>query len=374
MVVRVGGKSVRVLKMRGVRPRARTGVRAGAAALLVSGLLSLQTVPQLSVRLNAPIVDAVHDPAGGYWEVAADGGVFARAGAGFFGSLPGRKMRIGTPIVGIAPTTNGRGYWLLEENGRVFAFGDARALGNAQNHAVAIVPFAKGYQVISSLGTSVAFLPAAKKRTKSQAAKSHTPKLPPTSPPPTSSPPTIPPPTSSGAALTPPATTPTLAPPATSSAGTSGATGATAPPSTSGQVDAATGSGVDNLVPPASLMPDSLFNQGVQSWPVDSRSAAFASDIVADYQSAYGAVATNTDRPVYWVPANQPLVPVTVAFWLQQLHPIDGRRGPDPPGRRSRRRWRLRPHRLSAVERDRLGVLAGQQQERRLVGMLGRQA
>jgi len=59
-------------------------------------------------------------------------------------------------------------------------------------------------------------------------------------------------------------------------------------------------------------MKDSIFNQDVQDWPVTSNSAALAADIVSEYQSAYGAVAVNTDRPVYWVPADQPLVPISV--------------------------------------------------------------
>ena len=38
----------------------------------------------------------------GYWEVAADGGVFDYGTAGFFGSKGGQPLN--APIVGIAPT------------------------------------------------------------------------------------------------------------------------------------------------------------------------------------------------------------------------------------------------------------------------------
>ena len=323
------GKPIWVPKMLGLRPRARTGVRAVVAALLVSGLLSLQTVPQLSVRLNAPIVGAVHDPAGGYWEVGADGGVFAYDGAGFFGSLPSKKIKVTTPIVGIAPVSNGRGYWLLSENGRVFAFGDARSLGNAQDHAVAIVPYAKGYRVISTLGTSVAFLPKATKLTKSHATKLHITNSAPTTslattPSTALTPSAIAPPAIAPPALVPPDTTPAIAPTATTATSSTGGPGG----ATSGS---GTGSGDDNLVPPASLMTNSLFDRDIQSWGLDASSASFAADIVADYKAAYGAVATNLDRPVYWVPANQPLVPITVASGCNNFIPSTGNEAPVPP-------------------------------------------
>jgi hypothetical protein len=57
-------------------------------------------------------------------------------------------------------------------------------------------------------------------------------------------------------------------------------------------------------------MPDSVFNDQVQGWSVDPGSAAVVTNVVDQYKYAYGAVAVNTDRPVYWVPANQPLVPI----------------------------------------------------------------
>jgi hypothetical protein len=59
-------------------------------------------------------------------------------------------------------------------------------------------------------------------------------------------------------------------------------------------------------------MPDSLFNQNVQNWPVDPSSSAYVANLVAQYESAYGAVGVNFNRPVYQVPADQPMVPVSV--------------------------------------------------------------
>ena len=60
---------------------------------------------------------------GGYWLVAADGGVFSFGHAGFFGSMGGKHLD--APIVGIAATPDGGGYWLVAADGGVFSFGDA---------------------------------------------------------------------------------------------------------------------------------------------------------------------------------------------------------------------------------------------------------
>jgi lysophospholipase L1-like esterase len=61
--------------------------------------------------------------------VDADGGVFAFAGARFYGSM-GTSGPIGS-IVAVRPTATGRGYWLVAADGGVLAFGDARFCGTA---------------------------------------------------------------------------------------------------------------------------------------------------------------------------------------------------------------------------------------------------
>jgi hypothetical protein len=65
----------------------------------------------------------------GYWLVAADGGVFTFGDARFAGSRAG--ARGASPIVGLLPTGDGAGYWLVAADGGVFTFGDARFLGSA---------------------------------------------------------------------------------------------------------------------------------------------------------------------------------------------------------------------------------------------------
>ncbi|MDP9401779.1 MAG: hypothetical protein M3P85_00265, partial [Actinomycetota bacterium] len=39
-------------------------------------------------------------------------------------------IRLNKPIVGMAPTPSGNGYWMVASDGGVFAFGDAAFLGS----------------------------------------------------------------------------------------------------------------------------------------------------------------------------------------------------------------------------------------------------
>ena len=59
--------------------------------------------------------------------MARDGGIFGFH-APFFGSTG--AIRLNQPIVGIAPTPNGRGYWMVARDGGVFTFGNARFSGS----------------------------------------------------------------------------------------------------------------------------------------------------------------------------------------------------------------------------------------------------
>jgi cell wall-associated NlpC family hydrolase len=94
---------------------------------------------------------------GGAWEVTANGGVFARDGAPFYGSLGGRH--VGSPVTSIAATANGAGYWLVTANGGVYAFGDAAFLGAAGRFApasavigIASTPTGPGYWLVTAAG------------------------------------------------------------------------------------------------------------------------------------------------------------------------------------------------------------------------------
>ena len=112
-------------------------------------------------------LDTYVGPHGGYWLVAADGGIFNYGNAGFFGSTGGQPQqaggghgrhprrrgtgwsprtgassptatppstarraasRLNKPIVGMAATPDGQGYWLVAADGGIFTFGDAALL------------------------------------------------------------------------------------------------------------------------------------------------------------------------------------------------------------------------------------------------------
>ncbi len=82
-----------------------------------------------SLHLNKPIVGIATTPSGlGYWLVASDGGLFAFGDAQYLGSLGDDVLN--QPIVGIATTFTGLGYWMVAADGGVFTFGDAKYFGS----------------------------------------------------------------------------------------------------------------------------------------------------------------------------------------------------------------------------------------------------
>ncbi|MFN8037430.1 MAG: hypothetical protein U0V73_16035 [Acidimicrobiia bacterium] len=85
-----------------------------------------------AIKLNKPIVGMAAFPNGkGYWLVASDGGIFTFGDTDFY---KGRQLpffgstgaiTLNKPIVGLAAFPNGRGYWLVASDGGIFTFGDA---------------------------------------------------------------------------------------------------------------------------------------------------------------------------------------------------------------------------------------------------------
>ena len=126
--------------------------------------------------LQRPVVGMVptadHE---GYWEVASDGGVFAFGDAGYYGSIPGigiapagstaSQRRLNAPIVAIVPSDDGGGYFMVAADGGVFAFGDATfagscpGIGTCPGSAVSVLPDTdgKGYWLVTSVGAVYAF-------------------------------------------------------------------------------------------------------------------------------------------------------------------------------------------------------------------------
>ena len=113
--------------------------------------------------LNAPIVDVASTPGGdGYWEGASDGGVFAFGDAGFYGSTG--TLHLDQSIVGMTSTPDGRGYREVGSDGGIFAFGDAGFYGSASGLSpgspivgMASTPDGQGYWVVASDGGVFAF-------------------------------------------------------------------------------------------------------------------------------------------------------------------------------------------------------------------------
>ena len=110
----------------------------------------------------------------GYWLDASDGGVFSFGGTAFYGSIPGLGLHpagsglpnsLNAPIVGMVPSSDDRGYFMVASDGGVFAFGDARfagscpGIGGCSGAAVAVMPdhSGNGYWVVSSRGSVYAF-------------------------------------------------------------------------------------------------------------------------------------------------------------------------------------------------------------------------
>jgi hypothetical protein len=132
-----------------------------------------------NLRLQRPVVgiSPTSDRAG-YWMVASDGGVFAYGDAGFVGSIPGVGLHpagsglphsLNAPIVGMVPSHDGGGYFMVASDGGVFAFGDAQfagscpGIGGCSGTAVAVMPDASGngYWIVTNSGNVYGFGDAA---------------------------------------------------------------------------------------------------------------------------------------------------------------------------------------------------------------------
>jgi len=124
-----------------------------------------------NIHLQRPVVSitpTAND--GGYWLVASDGGIFSFGDAGFYGSIPGLGLApagsglphsLNAPIVGMVPSADGGGYFMVGADGGVFTFGDAKYEGSCPGiggcpggAAVAVMPDStgNGYWVVTAGG------------------------------------------------------------------------------------------------------------------------------------------------------------------------------------------------------------------------------
>ena len=128
-----------------------------------------------SLHLQRPVVGIVptKDRAG-YWLDAADGGVFSYGDTQFYGSIPGLGLHpagsglpdsLNAPIVGMVPSYDQGGYFMVASDGGVFAFGDAHfagscpGIGGCSGAAVAVMPDASGngYWLVTATGNTYTF-------------------------------------------------------------------------------------------------------------------------------------------------------------------------------------------------------------------------
>ena len=113
------------------RTEAATGTWPPTAGIFAFGDAALLRLDGWQ-HLNRPIVGMAATRDGkGYWEVASDGGVFAFGDAGFHGSTG--NIHLNQPVVGMAATPDGDGYWLVASDGGIFSFGDAAFHGSTGN-------------------------------------------------------------------------------------------------------------------------------------------------------------------------------------------------------------------------------------------------
>src|SRR5581483_5771990 len=89
-------------------PATASAATATAPALPGASVAALPSGTVIGIPLNAPVVGAAQTAAGAYM-VASDGGVFTVGGAPYFGSMG--NHRLNAPIVAMAATPSGAGYW-----------------------------------------------------------------------------------------------------------------------------------------------------------------------------------------------------------------------------------------------------------------------
>ncbi len=92
----------------------------------------------------------------GYWVASASGRVM-EFGVGFYGSPASRHRRLTTPVTGILPTRDGKGYLVVTSGGNVFAYGDAVWRGSLAGtrlagRVVAISARGQGYELFVENG------------------------------------------------------------------------------------------------------------------------------------------------------------------------------------------------------------------------------
>jgi len=98
------------------------------ATKVLAGVLAGLLLLMLAVTPAGADMITGRPGAGGFWSASSDGRVTATGGAPWLGDAS--HLHLWEPIVGIAATQSGNGYWLAGRDSGVFAFGDAAYHGN----------------------------------------------------------------------------------------------------------------------------------------------------------------------------------------------------------------------------------------------------
>jgi len=121
------------------------------------------TADSTATPLPGPVVGMASTPTGdGYWLADAAGGVSAHGAAQLYGSMAG--LPLNSPISHIVATADGKGYWLVAGDGGTFSFGDAQFFGSmgAAHLNAPVVDMAptsddRGYWLVASDGGIFSF-------------------------------------------------------------------------------------------------------------------------------------------------------------------------------------------------------------------------
>jgi len=116
-----------------------------------------------NVSVPSPVVGMAATKDGkGYWVVTADGKVYPYGDAPFLGDVS--TVNLYAPVVGMAVTPDGGGYWLFALDGGIFSFGDAGFFGstggiNLSQPIVGMAPTSdgRGYWMVASDGGVFAY-------------------------------------------------------------------------------------------------------------------------------------------------------------------------------------------------------------------------
>ncbi len=135
--------------------------------LVALGVVTLSSSGPIPASASGPVHSSDYsggilmaaDPSGGFWTVTPAGAVTSHGGAPTLGSPALSNLRLNLPIVGMASTIDGNGYWLVASDGGIFSYGDATFYGstgaihlNQPIVGMAATPDGKGYWLVASDG------------------------------------------------------------------------------------------------------------------------------------------------------------------------------------------------------------------------------